>query len=130
MDENTNTTPEQPSPPAGSTPPPPAEAQSGRPGPASDTSKLLAALGYPFFPVAIVALFMEPYKDEKFVKFHAVQALALAVIWFISLLVPFVGWVLAIVVLVFIIIGLIKALQSEYYEIPVIYSVVKGFIGE
>ena len=54
----------------GATPPPPAAPMTDRPGPASDTSKLLAALGYLFGIVAVVALLIDPYKEEKFVKFH------------------------------------------------------------
>jgi uncharacterized membrane protein len=100
-----------------------------RAGPASDTSKILAAVGYIFVPVAIIAALIDPYKDEDFVRFHSYQAMASWLVVFVAQLIPIVGWVLAIVVFVFEIIALIKALQSQYYEIPVIYNAVKGFIG-
>lgn len=96
----------------------------------SDTSKLLAALGYLIGIVAIVALLIEPYKNEKFVKFHAVQGVALWVLNIISWMIPVVGWVVGIILFVVMIIGLIKAFQGEYWEIPLVYNVVKGFIGE
>ena len=118
MEENTGATP------------PPAAPMMDRPGPASDTSKLLAALGYLFGIVAVIALLIDPYKEEKFVKFHAVQAIALWVIGAVAGAIPVVGWIVSIVAFVFMIIGLIKAFQSEYWELPVVYGWLKGFVGE
>ncbi len=130
MDENTGT-PTPPAPPAPGAPVPGApQATADRPGPASDTSKLLAALGYIFWIVALIAILIEPYKEEKFVKFHAIQALALGVASMIAWMIPVVGWIVGIVILVFQIIALIKAFQSEYYEVPVVFGLVKSFIGE
>lgn len=63
-------------------------------------------------------------------KFHAVQALALGIVSWVAALVPYVGWVVSIAVFVVAIIGLIKAFQSEYWEVPVVYGVVKGYMGE
>jgi len=102
----------------------------GRPGPASDTSKILAAIGYVFWIVAVIAILIDPYKDEKFVKFHAIQAIGLGIIGWVAWVVPYVGWALGIVIFVFEVIALIKAFQSEYYEVPVVYGIVKGYIGE
>ena len=132
MDETPGTPPEQPpaAPPPGAATPPPPAMTADRPGPVNDTSKLLAALGYLIGVIAIVMLFIEPYKDEKFVKFHAVQAVALFIISIISWMIPVVGWIIGVVVLVFQIIALIKTFQGEYYEVPLIYSVVKGYVGE
>ena len=140
MDETPGAPPEQPpaAPPPGqpsATPPPtaapPSPAMAGdRPGPVNDTSKLLAAFGYLIGIIAIVMLFIEPYKDEKFVKFHAVQAVALFIISIVAWMIPVVGWIVGVVVLVFQIIALIKTFQGEYYEVPLIYNIVKGYIGE
>jgi uncharacterized membrane protein len=126
MDETTGAP--MPPPPASPTPPVPAGVD--RPGPASDTSKLLAALGYLLGVVAIIALLIEPYKDEKFVKFHAIQALGLWVVGVVAGVVPVIGWIVSIAVFVVVIIGLIKAFQGQYWEVPGVYGVVKGFIGE
>jgi uncharacterized membrane protein len=41
--------------------------------------KLWAALGYPIFIIALIMLFVEGKKDRPFIKFHAIQALALNV---------------------------------------------------
>jgi uncharacterized membrane protein len=100
-----------------------------RAGPANDTSKWLSALGYIFVLVAVILLFIDPYKDEDFVRFNAWQAIALQVVVWIGAAIPIVGWIVSIVGLVFAIIALVKTIQEEYYEIPIIYPLVKGFIG-
>lgn len=41
--------------------------------------RLWAALGYPIGIIALIMLFIEGKKDRPFIKFHAVQALALTV---------------------------------------------------
>jgi uncharacterized membrane protein len=124
MDETTGTPEPQSAPPTA-----PATA-GGRPGPASDTSKILAAIGYIFWIVAIVAILIDPYKEEQFIKFHAVQALALGVLSMISWMIPIIGWIVGIVIFVFQIIGAIKAFGGNYYQMPVVYGLVKGFMGE
>lgn len=109
----------------------------GRPAPVSDTSKLLAALSYPLWiPVAIIALLIEPYKTEGFVRFHAVQSIGLGLAaWIVSIvvgMVPFLGWVvsplLAIGLLVYEILLAIKAYNGEYFEVPVVYGFVSNYV--
>lgn len=107
------------------TPTPPAEG--GRPGPASDTSKLLAALGYLIWIVALIAILIEPYKDEKFVRFHAIQALALNLVMWVAVA-TVIGSPISLVAFVFAVIALVKAFQAEYYEVPLIYGVVKSWV--
>ena len=121
-------------------PPPPYPPEAGaymRPGPASDASKVLAAIGYLVPLISLVMLFVDPYKDEKFVKFHSVQSLALVVASFILLgvlIVPILGlvvfWFANLAIFVFRIVALVKALQAEYYEVPLLYPTIKGFVGE
>jgi uncharacterized membrane protein len=91
--------------------------------------KLWAALGYPIFVIALIMLFIEGKKDRPFIKFHAIQALALNVIFwivevllsilsslgvlgFISCLGPFL-WLSLIW-------PAVLAYQGKYFEIPVI----------
>ena len=45
--------------------------------------KLWAALGYPIFIVAIVMLLMDDKKSRPFIKYHAVQSLAINVVLFL-----------------------------------------------
>jgi uncharacterized membrane protein len=108
---------------------PPVEVMPTRPGPVTDSSKLLAALGYLFPIIALVMLLIDPYKNEKFVRFHAIQAIAL---WVVGLTawIPILGWILALLAFIFAVIGLVKAFQAQYWEVPVVYSVVKGFIEQ
>ncbi len=105
-----------------------------RPGPSNEASKLLAALGYIFWIVAVVALFIEPYKGEKFVRFHAIQALAFGIaLWVVvvltsplfglGLIIGFIGFGYAIFLA-------IKSFNGEYVEVPVVYGIVKGYLGE
>ena len=42
--------------------------------------KLWAALGYPIAIIALLVLFMEDKKSRPFIKFHAVQSLALNIV--------------------------------------------------
>jgi len=121
----------------------------GRPAPASDTSKLLAALGYPIWIVALIAILIDPYKNEKFVKFHGIQALGFAVTivvaWVVVVIlniilafIPYVGWIIAMLlswvlwigVIVVAIMWAVKAYNGQYAEMPVVYGIVKKMIGE
>ncbi|MCX8006851.1 MAG: DUF4870 domain-containing protein [Coriobacteriia bacterium] len=113
----------------------PPQSSQETPGPESDTSKILAVLGYLTGIVALIALLIEPYKNEKFVRLHAVQALALAVAGMVGsflVSIPVLGWIagpiVGVAVLVFAIIGIVKALQGEYYQMPVVYDLVKQFV--
>ena len=45
--------------------------------------KLWAALGYPIAIVAIIVLFMEDKKIRPFIKYHAVQSIALNIVFFV-----------------------------------------------
>ncbi|MDY0088398.1 MAG: hypothetical protein RBS78_07625 [Coriobacteriia bacterium] len=132
MGENTGYTEPSGAPPAPPPPAPPAapSAPSGRPGPASDTSKILAGVGYLFWVVALIAILIEPYKDEQFVKFHAFQALAIGIVSWVVWMIPVIGWLVGVVLFVFEIICAVKAFQGQYYEVPVVYGLVKGFMGE
>lgn len=118
-----------PAPPAPAAPPPGATA-----GP-SDTGKILAGIGYLTGIVALIAILIEPYKDERFVRVHAFQALGLYVVMIVASLlnvIPVLGqivWLVAsIAVFVFAIIGAIKAFQGQEYEMPIVYGFIKNYI--
>lgn len=92
------------------------------------TAKLLAVLGYLFWPVALVALLIDPYKAQFFSRANAVQALALGVVSWVAWMVPVVGWIVAVAVFIFAIIALLRALKGEVYEVPVVYNLIKSFV--
>jgi uncharacterized membrane protein len=110
-------------------PPAPPEAPSpGTAGEPDQTSKLLAVLGYLFWPVALVALLIDPYKAQYYSRANAVQALAIGVASCVAWMVPVVGWVVAVALFVFAIIAILKALKGEIYEVPVVFNLAKSFI--
>ena len=97
--------------------------------------KLWAALGYPIFIIALVMLFIEGKKDRPFIKFHAVQALALNVgIWVVEIVWGIISSALAAVTLglgavlgcvgpliwLVLIWPAVLAYQGKYFEVPVI----------
>lgn len=101
----------------------------------SDTGKLLAGFGYLIGIVALIAILVEPYSKEHFVRHHAVQALGLwvaGIVLGVLANIPILGWIVALVggvaLAVFTIIGTIKAFTGQYYEVPVVYNIVKQYI--
>ena len=103
--------------------------------------KLWAALGYPIFIIALIMLFMEEKKKRPFIKFHAVQALALNVgVIIVEILLGILSSVLAAVtfglggligciaplVWLALIWPAILAYQGKYFEIPVITKFIRN----
>jgi uncharacterized membrane protein len=103
--------------------------------------KLWAALGYPIGIIALIMLFIEGKKDRPFIKFHAVQALALTVILIvIEILVNIlqavfrhvslgicglVGCVLPVLWLLLFWPGIL-AFQGKYFDIPMVTRFLRG----
>jgi uncharacterized membrane protein len=88
--------------------------------------KLWAALGYPIFPIALIMLFIKGKKDRPFIKFHAVQALALNVIlWIVEIIIgilPVVRHISCIFPILWLVLiwPAILAYQGKYFEVPVV----------
>jgi uncharacterized membrane protein len=88
---------------------------------------IAGALAY-IWIVAIIWLVLEPYNKNRFIRFHAFQALAFTVVWFVMwwvlaflpllnlLLIP-VAWLGGFVLWVFLV---YKAYSNEYFKLPVI----------
>ena len=102
--------------------------------------KLWAALGYPIGLIALIMLFVEGKKDRPFIKFHAIQSLALTIIYIvIAIVIVVIGTILALFTLgiggvigcVLPILWLlflwpaILAYQGKYFDIPVITDFIK-----
>jgi uncharacterized membrane protein len=80
--------------------------------------KLWALLAYIFAPiVSIIILLMEDKKNRPFLRYHAIQSLALCAAYLITLVVV-IGCCLSPVYLVAIIYYGIKAYNGEYCVIP------------
>jgi uncharacterized membrane protein len=103
--------------------------------------KLWAALGYPIGIIALIMLFIQGKKDRPFIKFHAVQALALTVVFVVVdiviriLQVVFSHITLGICGLVGCIIPVlwlllfwpgILAFQGKYFDIPFVTKFLRG----
>jgi uncharacterized protein len=92
--------------------------------------KLWAALGYPVALIAIIMLLMEDKKVRPFIKFHAVQAIAANVAFFIvsvllsTVTLGFGGICVPLLWLVFFY-WAYEAYQGKYLEIPVVTNFIK-----
>ena len=91
--------------------------------------KLWAALGYPIFIIALIMLFVEGKKDRPFIKFHAVQALALNLVLWVIIIILSVTVILAIcdpVLWLLMIWPAVLAYQGKYFEVPVVTKFLRG----
>jgi len=104
------------------TPVPPQAAQSGL----SDNTA--GALAYVTIIPAIIFLLIEPYNKNSFVRFHAWQCIFLAIasiaIHLVLGIIPVIGWFIlpfvSLGILIIWIIALVKALNGEKYQLPII----------
>lgn len=103
----------------------------------SSNSKLIALLGWIFAPFGIIAIFLDDYKHDMFVRSHVIQAAAIALAaWVVNailgativlaLLAPIV-WL---VVFIYQILMAIQAYNGKMVEVPVVYGMVKNFIEQ
>ncbi len=87
-----------------------------------EENKLIAAIGY-IGILCLIPLILKP--KSQFAKFHGKQGLILVIGWVINFfigIIPFIGWLLGfigmIALLVLSILGIIKSLAGEYWEMP------------
>jgi len=90
--------------------------------------KLWAALSYVFAPiVGIIVLLMEDKKARPFIKFHAVQSIAVSIVMFVVvpiIAIPTLGCGSVLYLVMFW--WAYKAYQGEMVEIPVVTNFIKG----
>ncbi len=91
-------------------------------------SNLAAALSY-LWITAIIFLLIEPYNRDKFVRFHAFQALFLgifSIVGHIALsMIPVIGWfvlgpLFSLLIFVAAIISAVKAYGNQEFKLPVL----------
>ena len=102
--------------------------QFGSPDITSD-DKLWAALGYPIALIAIIVLLMEDKKNRPFIKFHAIQSIALNVVLFIIMIIlgiTVVGAICAPFLWLVTLWPAYDSYQGNYTEIPVITNFIKN----
>ncbi len=100
--------------------------------PSSDSNdKLMAALCYPIPIVGLIILISDTMKVKPFLKFHAVQSLALnVVLWIGFMIISFVtagcGAICAPVILLAMLYPAYKAYQGEMFAIPTLTDFIKN----
>ena len=82
-----------------------------------EEGKALAVISY-FWLISLIVLLVK--KDNEFVLFHARQGLVLAILATIFSLIPIIGWLLNIVVIIFAVVGIVKALAGETWKMPLL----------
>jgi len=90
-------------------------------GEVTQDDKLWALLSWLIWPVALIALLMEDKKSRPFIRYNAVQSLALAVVsWVLSGVLSFIviGCVIGVAWLVYVIILAIQSYQGQWVTIP------------
>lgn len=109
---------------------------------------LAGALAYITFIPAVIFLMVDPYRRDQFVRFHAFQCLlfwlaslasaaAFRLLAFVLSIVPLLGYLL--LLLIAFVIGLavlvawlllvVKALQGEYFKLPVLGDLAERLSG-
>jgi uncharacterized membrane protein len=81
--------------------------------------KLLAVLSYLTVIGWIIALIFYSQKKYGFTAFHVRQALLLHILLFLHF-VPLLGWIMGFYSLLFLLVGLVQAIQGKKFETPLI----------
>ena len=95
----------------------------------SSDDRLWAALGYPIPIIAIIVLLMEEKKNRPFIRFHAVQSIALNIALWVLIFVLSATVILAVCAPFLWLVTLWPAYDSykgNYTEIPVITNFLKN----
>ena len=83
-----------------------------------EANKTVAFLSY-LWILFLIPLILK--RDSKFCQFHAKQGLILFILSFVSWF-PIIGWLIGLALLIIAVIGIIKSLSGEWWEIPFIYD--------
>lgn len=101
---------------------------------ADDNQNIIAALGY-FIPlVAVIMLFIEPYKNNRFIRFHSFQSIifnvAFIVLWVVlGVLGTIIGFIPVIQVVAIVLVPVYLLLGLAYF-VAWIMLMVKAFQGQ
>ena len=85
-----------------------------------ESNKVIAAVGYVWI-LCLVPLFLK--RHSKFAQFHAKQGLVLFIVEVIGWLIfwiPMIGWLLFLFILVMAVMGIMNAMQGNWWEMPVL----------
>jgi uncharacterized membrane protein len=111
--------------------PPPAPAPMAGP---SSNAKLIALLGWIFAPLGIIAVFLDEYKNDMWVRSHVIQAagfwLAVQVIGWLTSFLLGLGFLIMLAGFVYQIVMALKANKGDSVQVPVVYGIVKNYIEQ
>lgn len=82
--------------------------------------KLWALLGWLIWPIALIVLLMDDKKSRPFLKYNAVQALA---VWIVAMVLSFIC--IGVVAIIYAIVLGIQAYQGKWVTVPVITDLCK-----
>ncbi|HLC63779.1 MAG TPA: hypothetical protein VJK25_00320 [Patescibacteria group bacterium] len=85
-----------------------------------ENNKVMAAVSYVWI-LCLVPLFLK--RRSKFCQFHAKQGLVLFIVEVIGWLIfwiPLIGWLLFLFILVMAVMGIMNAMQGNWWEMPVL----------
>ncbi len=88
-----------------------------------EINKAVAALSY------IWILFLIPLllkRNSDFAQFHAKQGLVLFILSFLTII-PIIGWFFSLVLIVICLVSIMKTLNGEWFEVPLVYEWSKKF---
>src|SRR6056297_1550345 len=83
-----------------------------------ELNKAVSALSY-LWILFLVPLLLK--RDSEFAQFHAKQGLILFIISFLTII-PFIGWILSLVLIIVAVISIVKTLNGEWFKIPFVYE--------
>ncbi|MFA6421792.1 MAG: hypothetical protein WCV92_00070 [Candidatus Buchananbacteria bacterium] len=66
-------------------------------------------------------------KDDEYVRFHANQGVFLFIISLIMIFIPILGWIINVIILIFCIVGLVKSLKGERWQLPLVSDIAQKF---
>jgi uncharacterized membrane protein len=91
------------------------------------------ALAYVTIIPAILFLVLEPYNKRPFIRFHAFQSIALAVVWVcfsFIMIIPILGWIIGIIGLLVLfctwVLCIVKAYGGALFKLPVLGDFVEN----
>ena len=109
-------------------------------------SNIIAALSYLLgFVTGLIFLYVEPYNQDEYVRFHARQSIGFSVVWFaievivgvfiavlpqfLSVILNFLLTIVNIALAVYWIVQMYKAYNGERYRIPELADIVDSISG-
>ena len=109
-------------------------------------ANVVAALAYLFFFVSgVIFLYVEPYNEDEYIRFHARQSIGFSIAWFAILIVfdvfiavlphglgamlNFILTLINIALAVFWVVLMYKAYNGERYRIPELADIVDSIAG-